>query len=60
MILSMEGFKMRICPHCHAALMYEHPENTLYEKCVLCGYCQKYENAVQNEQNSLPTPPPQK
>lgn len=33
-----------ICPHCHVALLYPHPEQRLAEikwyKCEFCGYCE--------------------
>lgn len=31
----------RICPNCHVALMYPHEQMREWEKCELCGYCEK-------------------
>lgn len=33
-----EFLKEHLCSHCHAAIMYEHPELRSWVKCVLCGF----------------------
>lgn len=38
------GYLDAICPNCHVALLYPHPEHDIavkgWFKCELCGYCQ--------------------
>lgn len=41
--------KINICSNCHVALMYSHPTLHNWEKCILCGACQKCEPAKKEE-----------
>lgn len=52
----MEDTKIRICPNCHVALMYQHPESREYEKCVLCGFCQKKPSELKTVEQPKDTP----
>ena len=34
----IEALAARICPKCHVALLYPHPELRKWLKCPFCGY----------------------
>jgi hypothetical protein len=46
-----EYLRNHICNNCHVSLMYEHPENKDYLKCVFCGFCKKREKSDDGRRN---------
>lgn len=49
-MVSEADVKNRICPCCHVALMYEHPEYKFasqhYFKCIVCGYTEQRKKVI--------------